>query len=207
MAYLKSIVLFVAFLQSVLCHFTLDYPATRGFNEDTEATAPCGSFDTVGNRTEFPLSNGFLEIYSGHTSWSYTVNVILGNNPVVADFSSSNVTAVGSGSRNYPEKSCLSVNLASNSAIKDGVNATLQVVYNGGDGLLYQCTDVTFTSKPTAWNNSVCVNADGSSTSASVSGSSSASPAATTSTSNAASLTMTAGLMLVAAMFVSAIII
>jgi hypothetical protein len=203
MAYLKSILLLATVLQSVLAHFTLDYPATRGFNEDTEATVPCGHFDTVGNRTQFPLTNGFLEIYSGHTSWSYTVNVVLGDSPVVADFSS-NASQIGSGSRSYPEKACLSVDLSKNSAIKDGVNGTLQIVYNGGDGLLYQCTDVTFTSAAAAWNASACANADGSS--ASASSSTSAAPS-TSSTSSAASLTITAALMLVAAVFVSAIII
>lgn len=41
---------------AAMAHYTLDYPASRGFNDDNEPTGPCGGFDTVKNRTEFPLS-------------------------------------------------------------------------------------------------------------------------------------------------------
>ena len=44
--------------QGNLGHFQLNYPASRGFDESLEPTAACGTFDTAGNRTQFPLQNG-----------------------------------------------------------------------------------------------------------------------------------------------------
>jgi len=41
---------------AVMAHFTLDYPVSRGFNDDAEPTGPCGGFDAVANRSQFPLS-------------------------------------------------------------------------------------------------------------------------------------------------------
>ncbi|KAI9315400.1 hypothetical protein BX666DRAFT_1811953, partial [Dichotomocladium elegans] len=119
-------------------HFQLNYPASRGFNEDIEATAPCGGFNTPSSRTQFPLQNGFVEISAGHPSYTYTVKVIASNNPSTADFTGNNATVVAHGSRNYPGPSCLSVNLGNATHIAAGTNATLQVQFEGGDGVLYQ---------------------------------------------------------------------
>ena len=123
---------------TVLAHFQLTYPASRGFDETKEPTAPCGGFDSIGSRVQVPLKNAFVEINSEHTSYTYTVSVLVNNSPVVADFSTSNLTQVATGSRNYPESACLPMDLSKNTAIKDGANATIQVVFNGGDGSLYQ---------------------------------------------------------------------
>nr|KAJ3405866.1 hypothetical protein HK105_003649 [Polyrhizophydium stewartii] len=38
------------------------------------------------------------------------------------------------------------VDLSNLPQAKDGVNATLQLMYNGGDGMLYQCTDIVLSS-------------------------------------------------------------
>ncbi|KAI9277410.1 hypothetical protein BY458DRAFT_504897 [Sporodiniella umbellata] len=139
-------------LQMVLGHFTVTYPSSRGFNEDQEPIGPCGGFNTASaQRTAFPLQDGFIEINSGHTSYSYQINAIQGNTTV----------NVGSGSRAYPQAACLPLTL--DKSITEGTNATLQVIYNGGDGLLYQCIDATFANQVNGFNKSACVNADGSS--------------------------------------------
>lgn len=135
---LLLIILLQSSINHVFAHFTLDYPTSRGFNDDTESTAPCGNFNTVSsNRTQFPLSNGFVEIYSGHTSYSYTVNVII-NNDLTGNYSNNDLVQVATGSRNYPQNACLSLDLGKNAAIKDGMNGTIQVTFDGGDGVLYQ---------------------------------------------------------------------
>ncbi|KAG1046610.1 hypothetical protein G6F43_010912 [Rhizopus delemar] len=141
-------------LQSMgLAHFTMTYPSSRGFNEDQEPISPCGGFNTASSeRVVFPLQNAFIEINSGHTSYSYEINAITGNSTV----------QVGKGSRSYPQAACLPLQLTD--SIKNGTSTTLQVVYNGGDGLLYQCVDVVFSSSAPNFNTSACVNADGSST-------------------------------------------
>jgi hypothetical protein len=125
--------------QAVLAHFQLTYPASRGFDETKEPTAPCGGFDTIQSpRTMVPLKNAFVEINSEHISYTYTVSVLVNNAPAVADFSTSNLTQVASGNRNYPQSACLSMDLTKDSSIVNGANATIQVVFNGGDGQLYQ---------------------------------------------------------------------
>ncbi|CAO3657088.1 unnamed protein product [Mucor hiemalis] len=189
--------------QTVLAHFQLLYPASRGFDETKEPTVPCGGFDTVqSKRTLVPLKNAFVEIDSEHTSYTYTVSVLVNNNPAVADFSTKNLTEVASGNRNYPQNACLSLDLSKNPSIVNGANATIQVVFNGGDGSLYQCTDVTFADVAPSFNTSMCVNADGSKAApaASTSASGSNSPAAPSqSLSKASTYTFTAGLMFAAA--------
>lgn len=124
--------------QTVLAHFSLTYPASRGFDETKEPTAPCGGFDSVAARTQVPLKNAFVEIDAEHTSYKYTVSVLVNNNPAVADFSTSKLVEVASGNRNYPQSACLPLDLTKDSSIVNGANATIQVVFNGGDGSLYQ---------------------------------------------------------------------
>ncbi|KAF1796023.1 hypothetical protein V8B55DRAFT_1371392 [Mucor lusitanicus] len=188
-------VLVAALVQTVLAHYTVTYPSSRGFDETKEPTAPCGGFDSVSTtRTPFPLKGGFVEIDSGHTAYSYVINLLVENAPTTADFSNATANVqVATGSRSYPQAACLSLDdLTKNSAAKAGANATIQVVYNGGDGELYQCIDVTLADTVGNWNNSMCVNADGSSASASASASGSAA-ASTQSPSNANSLTFYTG--------------
>lgn len=121
-----------------LAHFTLKYPSSRGFDENTEPTAPCGGFDTASTtqRVQMPLKGSFIEIDSGHTSYTYLINALPKNNPTTADFTSANLVQVAQGGRNYPQAACLPIAFGDN--LKANTNVTLQVVYNGGDGLLYQ---------------------------------------------------------------------
>ncbi|KAG0170636.1 hypothetical protein DFQ28_000160 [Apophysomyces sp. BC1034] len=159
---------FVSFLALLLvsvasAHFQLTYPTSRGFNEDQEPTAPCGGFDSVQPRTQFPLQNGFVEIAAHHPQYTYQVNVLINNQPTTADFVAANLKQIAMGQRNYPMAACLPVNFANVTDAKNGVNATIQVLFNGGDGQLYQCTDVVLVDQAANFNASQCVNADGSS--------------------------------------------
>lgn len=138
MVRLSLLALSAATISAVSAHFQLNYPQTRGFNEDNEPQAPCGGFNNVGSRTEFPLENGFVQINSGHTTYKYTVKVITSNNPSTSDFTGNNATVIGSGSRNYPGDACLTVSTNNGTDIKAGTNATIQITYDGGDGSLYQ---------------------------------------------------------------------
>lgn len=125
-------------LQLVSAHFTLTYPSSRGFDDTKEATAPCGGFDTPSaQRVQLPIDGAFIEINSGHTSYTYIINALAKNNPTTADFSNtSSLVQVAQGGRNYPQAACLPLSFTQD--IKSNTNVTLQVVYNGGDGLLYQ---------------------------------------------------------------------
>ena len=136
--FFATVVAGLTLLQSVSAHYQLTYPESRGFNEDNEPNAPCGGFNSPSsNRTQFPLQNGFVEINSGHTSYSYEIKLVTNSaNPSTADFNSASTIATGS--RNYPSNACLPVDLSSVSNASAGTNATIQVIYDGGDGKLYQ---------------------------------------------------------------------
>ncbi|CAO3657711.1 unnamed protein product [Umbelopsis ramanniana] len=184
-------VLLLAAVASVQAHYQLTYPQSRGFTEDNEPVAPCGGFNTVNTtRSEFPIKGGFLEINSEHVQYQYSVHLALNSNPGAADFTASNTT-VANGTNAFPEQACLQVDLSKVSGAVDGANATLQIVYNAGDSILYQCTDVVLKTTPTSWNTSACYNANGASSSSS-SGSASQ-PSSTSAPSSAGnSLTISA---------------
>ncbi|KAI8147805.1 hypothetical protein BJV82DRAFT_507312 [Fennellomyces sp. T-0311] len=147
-------------LQGVSAHYQLTYPQSRGFAEDSQPLAPCGGFNTVGSRSEFPLQDGFVQINSGHTDYTYEVKFIDNSNPSTNDFN--NATVIAKGSRSYPAEACLPVDLGSVAGASAGTNGTIQITYDGGDGTLYQCADVTLADSPSSFNQTRCVNADGS---------------------------------------------
>ncbi|TNY17665.1 hypothetical protein DMC30DRAFT_333637, partial [Rhodotorula diobovata] len=148
-------------------HFTLDYPPTRGFDEDIESQF-CGGFSTPSSaRTPFPLSGSApVTIGSHHASADVAIFLSLDSNPTsFADF---NETSTGqsygplkpfgqiSGTGDY----CFTVDVASLglSDLSNGTVATLQVEYNGGDGYLFQCADVVLVSDFSLPSNVSCAN-------------------------------------------------
>ncbi|EGG01765.1 Hypothetical protein MELLADRAFT_38921 [Melampsora larici-populina 98AG31] len=153
---LTSILMALFAAHLISAHFTLDFPATRGFDEDKEASF-CGGFSVPTNssgRTKFPLSGlAPVRITSHHQKAEVTILLSVKPNPTsLSDFKTkgqsnclmSYTTIVGQG------KFCFMVdvsNLASKitPAPVEGSLATIQVLFNGGDGILYQCTDVVLT--------------------------------------------------------------
>lgn len=214
------IIALVCFQNFVFAHYQIIYPGTRGFDEGKEPVAPCGGFDTASSQRIRMPKSAFITINSGHTSYSYIVNALYNENPSAADFSGTNVNKLAEGSRKFPEVACLPVEFGSN--IEDGTNATLQVVYNGGDGLLYQvsnfvynlreqncnnfrlqCIDVTIDNAAN-YNSSMCYNTDGSSTPIGSGGSPSTTP--TNDTSKGSFIVATTGFTLIVALSLSALL-
>ncbi|KAG8907765.1 hypothetical protein FRB99_002264 [Tulasnella sp. 403] len=147
-----SVVSLALFAASASAHFTLDYPQTRGFDEDKEPQF-CGGFP-VGSRSLFPLSGGMVDINSHHQSSEFVTLISFDANPT--SFSEFNTTSSG---QNIPflipfvklqgtGTVCMPVNIAALNiqGVTNGTNATIQVQFNGGDGNLYQCADVTLTT-------------------------------------------------------------
>ncbi|KZS95927.1 hypothetical protein SISNIDRAFT_477815 [Sistotremastrum niveocremeum HHB9708] len=132
-------------------HFTLQYPQTRGFDDDAEVTPICGGFNNVTNRTEFPLGPAQIQISSFHTTATVLIEVAVGiDNPTT--FSQFNTTSSGTtypplvGFNQIPEgPACYNVDISSLniSGATNGTDATILIIYDGGDGTLYQCADVT----------------------------------------------------------------
>lgn len=173
---------------SVMAHFILDYPVSRGFNDDAEPNAPCGGFDSAPtNRSMFPITNGFVDINSFRISTTIVVNIALGNNPAAADFTAAAAKpASPATSINHPGHSCLSFNLTSFAGAANNTNVTIQVVYNGGDGILYQCADIVLVTSAPSFDMKQCIVGNGASANATSSGSA---PASTGMPSSAAKLT------------------
>ncbi|ODQ56243.1 hypothetical protein SAICODRAFT_42417, partial [Saitoella complicata NRRL Y-17804] len=130
-------------------HFTLNYPETVGFDEDNEPTAPCGGFSAsdATNRTLVPLDGTApFAIYAGHPTAQVIVKLALSTDPTTnADF---NITVVPQFTENGLGDFCFpSVNWAAAAGSPtEGQNATVQVAYAGGDGVLYQCAAIQFSS-------------------------------------------------------------
>lgn len=126
----------ILFGSMVGAHFQIIYPASRGFDETKEPIAPCGGFDTPSSeRLSIPRS-AFMTIDSGHVSYSYVIKALYNENPSTDDFSADNLRQLADGTRSYPQAACLPFQFGSD--VQDGTKATLQITYNGGDGLLHQ---------------------------------------------------------------------
>ncbi|KAF8527860.1 hypothetical protein BU17DRAFT_81105 [Hysterangium stoloniferum] len=151
-------------------HFLLDYPQTRGFDEDNEVLF-CGGFSTVSSRSQFPLGAGIISITSEHPTAEISIGMSFKANPTTfADFfnaTSSNgnqipfltpfTTMHSQGDACFP----VNPNNLNVSEATDGANATILVQFNGPDGLLYQCADVTLSQSFAVPNATKCDNATG----------------------------------------------
>jgi len=128
----------------VLAHFNLEYPSTRGFDEDKESTGPCGGFDTVSSqRADFPISGAPIQLKLGHQQTNLAVYLAVGDNPGNGFSVVLHPQIQESGFGEF----CLGdVSIPSNLNVTDGTKATIQVITNAhGEGGLYQvCTETEY---------------------------------------------------------------
>ncbi|KAI9716767.1 MAG: hypothetical protein M1812_005107 [Candelaria pacifica] len=142
----------------ISAHFQLKYPVVRGYVEDTLAQFPCGGQNSVSsNRTSWPVAGGPVALNMGHATSAVQVLLALGNNPG----SNFNITLMPVLQEQGLGAFCMkNVMVPSNLNVKDGMNATIQVITNGDpNGGLYNCADITF--KMDAPATSVCTNGTG----------------------------------------------
>ncbi|KAH9006004.1 hypothetical protein EDB86DRAFT_3061712 [Lactarius hatsudake] len=201
---LATFALLAGVVTVVNAHFQVSYPPPRGpFDEDNEVNFCDNYVNAVSNRSEFPLSGGFVTLNSEHTSWSLAILL-----STVQDPTSFNNFTTSSGqqqfARNFASGSgeggfCIPLDLNNTgiSGVQNNANVTIQFLFNGGDGSLYQCADLTLVS---------CSNGTSTGTSStSTSGSQPAPSASSTSSSgNSASKVATPGVLgLIAAVIVA----
>ena len=121
-------------------HFVLNYPTSRGFDDELEPQAPCGGFNTVNStRSSFQLSGGQYQINSRHATANVEVHFSSnGQNFSSQAVQSYTITGLGTACLSLPQLSGYSA----------GDNATLQVVYRAAseNEALYQCADIVLTS-------------------------------------------------------------
>lgn len=139
-----SLLSLAAIVPLAAAHFKLNYPPSRGFDEDNMPEFPCGGFAQSDNRTKLSISAGTVPVALtlGHSQTVVEILLALGNNPG----DNYNITlahtfhVTGLGSFCLPgvslNESALGVPLT------DGLNATLQVVTDGdtGGGLYAVCS-------------------------------------------------------------------
>ena len=97
-------------------------------------------------------------------SANININVVYGDNPAAADFTAAAATPASSVALSHPGKACFPLDLSSFQGAANNTNATIQIVYSGGDSPLYQCADVVLVSSATGFDQTKCVNDSGSST-------------------------------------------
>ncbi|SCV71525.1 BQ2448_3113 [Microbotryum intermedium] len=196
---MKFSIALLALVPLVAAHFTLDYPPTRGFDEDHEPLF-CGGFPSPSSsRAPFPLSGlGAVLIDSHHPTAQVGIIAAVGYANVTS-FADFNQTASGQktgmlmpfGTIQGEGEWCFDVTFDSLGAgvIPNGTLATIQVEFNGGDGLLFQCADVILVNNYVAPSNLTCRNGTTTpSSSTTTGGSATASPTA----NNAAATTAAA---------------
>ena len=131
MKFALAVVFFLSSLAlEASAHFQLAYPPSRGDNDQTQATSPCGGLDTPSSaRTPWGIHGGQLKFVAGHDEADTAVYLAVGNNPQAKDFTiilADEFLQIGLGTFCWNDLAVPSL-----SSISDGVNATIQVVQAG----------------------------------------------------------------------------
>ncbi|KAJ3571347.1 hypothetical protein NP233_g3816 [Leucocoprinus birnbaumii] len=164
---------FVLLISTVVvnAHFQISFPPPRGrFVEDNEPNFCDGYTNVTTNRTQFPLTGGFITLNSEHPQWSAAFYISNSSNPnSFNDFTQVNSFFQVSGEGGF----CIPLNFATSNftGLQNGENVTIQMLFNGGDGNLFQCADVTLTDNNSSISSVSCSNATQSTNSSSGSGS------------------------------------
>jgi hypothetical protein len=118
-------------LPFVFAHYTLDYPPTTGFDEDSEPTSPCGTFNpTTSNLTAWPLVGGEIAIDSHHPQMTIICRAQLMGSSSWFNLTNGFITMTGLG------ELCISANPVP--ANWSGQAGVIQVIGQPPDGILYQ---------------------------------------------------------------------
>lgn len=161
-----SVAFIAGMVSAVSAHFHLQYPGPRGpFVEEDEVTFCDNYGEVTTNRTTFPLNNGHYYITTEHPVWTLGIIISTVANPNnFANFTDSSgkyqmavnyFETSGEGSFCAP----LNISAANIDGVKDGSNVTVQFIFDGGDGELYQCADLTLSADLTSIPSSVsCTN-------------------------------------------------
>ncbi|OAA41682.1 hypothetical protein NOR_05190 [Metarhizium rileyi] len=123
------------------------WPADRVWSAAADNTAPCGSIALVGNRTNFPMTNGQVAIVDQKEAYSVELGISYKEDPRANnDFT----TLIKPDAMAELDKGHMCVNLADPpSSVKPGANATLQIKYiasfdKPGNETFYACADITY---------------------------------------------------------------
>ncbi|KIW90061.1 uncharacterized protein Z519_09492 [Cladophialophora bantiana CBS 173.52] len=156
MHFLPHLALLAASSLCASAHFILQYPTSLGFDDGTEATAPCGGFDVTFNSSDdsIPVGGFPVSMLSTHPAADWLFRVTLDQK---APFNWTNLLPVVS--ETGLGQFCLPQLVAP--AEFAGNKGVVQVIQNGPDGILYQCAAVNFVSGVNSTVSSSCTNVTG----------------------------------------------
>ncbi|EGG05037.1 Hypothetical protein MELLADRAFT_88366 [Melampsora larici-populina 98AG31] len=155
------------YLHFTFAHFTLDFPTTRGFNEDKEPSF-CGGLPTnASGRQPFPLSGSApVHITSHHDNAQVAIILSVKADPTkFSDFNSTGKVdyLMPFSNTKGQQGFCFSVDIGTlatqiRPSPTNGTLATLQVIFNGGDHPLFQCSDLILVKNASIASNQTCSN-------------------------------------------------
>ena len=112
-------------------HFGLNFPPSRGTDDENQAIFPCGGYTQTQNRTAVSLSSIPISMELSHTENLITVALAIGND--VGD--SFNAIILRTIQEHGPGDFCwASAAVPADLSITEGMNATVQVITNSHDG-------------------------------------------------------------------------
>ncbi|KAI9783517.1 MAG: hypothetical protein M1839_003687 [Geoglossum umbratile] len=156
----KLLVSVALLLQLTTAHFSIQYPYWRGDSFATQYSRPCGGVNqslSDNNRTKWPIDGGAISFKPSHP-WAITyVNIGLGgsNTTTFAVSLVPGFNQTGNGTFCFPK-----IAIPSSLGIKDGQNASLQVIQISETGSsLYNCADITFSKDAPSFSG--CSNSTG----------------------------------------------
>jgi len=149
---------------SATAHFGVNYPEWRGDSFEKPAlqyTYPCANVNQTNStkRTEWPLTGGSVSLDLHHKESYVFINLGIGTEYPSFNYSLTVpfLNETGNGTFCLPK-----VTLPSGLPISEGTNASIQFVTVGDSGTaLYNCADITFTSKAQILGNDTCTNTTG----------------------------------------------
>ncbi|CAK7563599.1 MAG: hypothetical protein SEPTF4163_001469 [Sporothrix epigloea] len=139
------------------------FPDERQYSAANDATPPCGTIAQVGNRTNFPITGGFVGLVDQEEAYSVSVSISYHSNPTSLDqfellIASTRIKDL------YEGHTCVALpNPPSNITVGDV--ATLQVAFEAvWDGLTanktyYACADIVYVLDADFTQNDYCFNA------------------------------------------------
>ncbi|KAF9535573.1 hypothetical protein CPB83DRAFT_841987 [Crepidotus variabilis] len=163
---LKMLTLIFCLIASASAHFHLLYPGPRGAFVAQNELQFCGNLPEVTtNRTTFPLSGGYINIQTGHPNW--LLGVIISTDADPNTWEDFNIAGTNNqqfvkyyGKQANPGTYCIPLDLKASgiAGVQEGSNVTIQAIFQGGDGNLYQCADLTLSANASPPSDQPCKN-------------------------------------------------
>lgn len=175
------------------------FPTEREYSASADSTAPCGSVAQVGNRTNFPITGGFVGLVDQEEAYSVSVSISYNSNPTSLNEFETLIASTRIKDL-YEGHTCVTIpNPPSNISVGDV--ATLQVsfeaVWDGSttNETYYACADIVYILDADFTENDYCFNAtvEGSSTTAATTAATATSTSGSSSGSSGSSSDSTSG--------------